>query len=61
MRFRFRESVLLVIILLIVCFSQTGCALLSLPGQIINMTGNLVGQVLNLAGKMPTPPPGIFF
>ena len=48
-------------ILCLVCFGFGGCALLSLPGQIIGGTFQLLGQLLNIAEGLPKPPPGVFF
>lgn len=47
--------------LLLMCmFSLSGCALLEVPGLLIGGTFKLLGQLINLAGKLPKPPPGVF-
>jgi hypothetical protein len=40
---------------------ESGCAVLSLPGQALNMVGSLAGEIFKLAGNLPSPPPGVFF
>ena len=47
--------------LLLMALTLSGCSLLSLPGQIIGGTFDLLGQALNVAGSMPKPPPWVFF
>ena len=51
----------LFILLLMVCLSQSGCELLSLPGQILSGMFGLAGQVLGVASNVPMPPPWMFF
>ena len=41
-------------------FTQCGCALLQIPATIIGESFKLVGKVLDLVGKLPMPPPGVF-
>ncbi|MBN2120599.1 MAG: hypothetical protein JW734_06060 [Candidatus Omnitrophica bacterium] len=43
-----------------ICLFLNGCFLLSLPYQILNATLSIVGKVLEVAGKLPMPPPGVF-
>ena len=65
--YAFRRNVLVVICLLII-FTQSGCATLGAGvGGIFGIIGQIIGGVFNLAGKaldivarMPKPPPGIF-
>jgi hypothetical protein len=51
----------LFILLLMVCLSQSGCELLSLPGEILSGMFGLAGQALGIASAMPMPPPWMFF
>ena len=51
----------LTFLLLFVVFTQSGCALLQIPGSLINGTFSLLGKVLGVVEKMPKPPPGVFF
>lgn len=56
-----KSPLIFLIIFLIVCvFSLSGCALLEVPGLLIGGTFKLLGQLINLAGKLPKPPPGVF-
>jgi hypothetical protein len=41
--------------------SLSGCALLQIPAKLIDGTFSLLGKALNLAGKLPKPPPWVFF
>ncbi|MBP6343496.1 MAG: hypothetical protein KA403_06165 [Candidatus Omnitrophica bacterium] len=41
-------------LMLLLCFSLSGCALLKMPFQ-------LLGQLFGIAQKVPTPPPWVFF
>ncbi len=56
-----RKTNILFICLIVFCLTQTGCQLLSLPGQIIGGTFGLLGKVLQVADGLPKPPPGVFF
>ncbi len=47
--------------LLLICITQSGCELLSLPGQIIGGMFGLAGQAMNVASAVPMPPPWMFF
>jgi len=49
------------LLLLAVCLSQSGCELLSLPGEIIGGLFGLGSQALGVASAMPLPPPWMFF
>lgn len=55
-----RQLAVFIFISLILLF-QSGCAVLGLPGQALSIVGSLVGEVLKLAQKLPSPPPGVFF
>ncbi len=44
---------LLVMVLVSVCLSQSGCALLGIPFKLLNIA-------LEIAKRMPKPPPGVF-
>ena len=52
---------LLIIGCLLLCTTQSGCALFALPGQIIGGIFNLAGQALQVANALPKPPPWVFF
>jgi len=49
------------LILVFVCFFQTGCELLTLPLQLVGAAVGVAGQAINLAGSLPMPPPWVFF
>ena len=61
-----RRKILILLILSIVCLS--GCSTLNTVlgagisgvGGIIGGTLKLVGKVIEFAGKLPMPPPGVF-
>ena len=39
----------------------SGCALLQVPATVLQGTFSLMGKLVDLAGKLPKPPPGVFF
>ncbi len=47
--------------LIIFCAGLSGCALFSLPGQLVGGIFGLLGQALQVASAMPKPPPWMFF
>jgi hypothetical protein len=47
--------------LLMICVTQSGCALFSLPGQLLGGLFGLGSQALNVASSLPMPPPWMFF
>ena len=49
------------LLLVIFCVGLSGCELFSLPGQLIGGIFGLLGQAVQVAGSMPTPPPWMFF
>lgn len=55
----------LFILLLIVCVTQSGCELLSLPAEILGgmfgLAGQAIGAAASVASTMPMPPPWVFF
>ena len=55
------KQVLIIGCLLILCITQSGCALFALPGQLIGGIFNLAGQALQVANGLPKPPPWMFF
>ncbi len=55
------KKIVAIVCLLLLCVSQSGCALLALPAQIFGSAVNLAGQALQVASSLPTPPPGVFF
>jgi predicted aminopeptidase len=54
-------SMFLLIALCVMVMSLSGCALLQIPAQLIDGTFSLLGKILNIANKLPKPPPGVFF
>jgi len=38
-----------------------GCALLEVPMTLLKLPFELLGQAVKIAGKLPKPPPGVFF
>ncbi len=42
-------------------FFLSGCALLQVPATVLQGTFSLMGRLVDLAGKLPKPPPGVFF
>jgi hypothetical protein len=53
-----RKSAFLFVVLL--CFLLSGCAVLKLPFDVLNLVGKTVGRVLGIVKDMPKPPPGVF-
>ncbi|MDE1921489.1 MAG: hypothetical protein KGJ09_08835 [Candidatus Omnitrophica bacterium] len=51
----------LVILLLVICLTQSGCALLNLPGEMLGGLLGLGSQALGVASSLPMPPPWVFF
>jgi uncharacterized membrane-anchored protein YitT (DUF2179 family) len=49
------------LIIVFICFFQTGCELLTLPLQLLSGVAGLAGEALNLASSLPMPPPWVFF
>lgn len=47
-----KKSIIYALVVLL-CLSQSGCALLKLPFQIL-------GEAFELLKKIPLPPPGVF-
>ncbi len=45
---------LLFVVLILMMLSCSGCALLQIPFQLLE-------GIINLASKLPMPPPGVFF
>ena len=54
----------MIVLLVAVCFFQSGCALITLPLKIVGGTLNAVGSILKgifqVAKSLPKPPPGVF-
>jgi len=48
------------VLLLGVVIFLNGCALLQIPGLLIEGTFGLLKEIIKLVGKLPMPPPGIF-
>lgn len=55
------KKALFVLCLLVLAGTLSGCALLSLPGQIIGGAFDLLGKALVVADGLPKPPPWVFF
>jgi len=53
-----RYSFILCCVSIIIIVS--GCALLEIPGKIIEGTFSLIGKLLGIIEKVPKPPPGVF-
>ncbi|MDE2027260.1 MAG: hypothetical protein KGK03_08750 [Candidatus Omnitrophica bacterium] len=51
----------LFLLLLAVCLTQSGCALFSLPGQLLGGLFGLGSQAIGVASTLPMPPPWVFF
>ena len=49
----YAKKIILVIVLIVICFSASGCALLNIPLR-------LLSTVINIVNKLPKPPPGVF-
>jgi len=47
--------------MLVVCLTQSGCELLSIPAEIIGGMFGLAGQAVAVASTLPMPPPWVFF
>ena len=46
------------VLLLMICLTQAGC--LGPLGQLISLPFQLLGKTLDVVGKLPLPPPGVF-
>jgi hypothetical protein len=49
-----------ILVLAVLVFTQSGCALLKLPGAILSGTFSLIGKIFRVVDKLPKPPPGVF-
>ena len=49
------------VLLLLLCLTQSGCSLLLIPFQLIGGLFGLLGKALAVADAMPKPPPWVFF
>ncbi|HLF17375.1 MAG TPA: hypothetical protein VI749_00575 [Candidatus Omnitrophota bacterium] len=46
---------------LVLLFSLSGCAsLLAIPAELIGGTFKILGKLIDLAARLPKPPPGVF-
>ncbi len=52
--FRANNRLVFIGLLVVLCLSLNGCALIRIPFDIL-------GQVLKIVSKLPKPPPGVFF
>ena len=55
-----KKKSLVFICVLVICLVINGCSVLSLPFQIVGSVFELIGKVLDVAKKVPMPPPGVF-
>ena len=59
------RKITIVILFSIICVFQSGCALLSIPGEVVSETfkilGTVVGGTLEVLKKIPLPPTGFRF
>ncbi|MBI3314643.1 MAG: hypothetical protein HYZ86_01700, partial [Candidatus Omnitrophica bacterium] len=46
--------------MLLLCLTQGGCALLTLPFQLVGGVFSLLGQAIKVADSLPKPPPWVF-
>jgi len=57
-------KILKIFLLLSGILLSQGCFLITLPfqlvGQVFKVTFGILGGVINLLGKIPLPPPGVF-
>jgi hypothetical protein len=52
---------LLFLVLLVLCFFQVGCSLLTLPLELAGTAVGLAGDAFSIAQGLPIPPPWLFF
>lgn len=50
----------IVAVITIICFSLSGCAILSIPLKLVGAAMGLAGKAMDLAKELPMPPPGVF-
>ncbi len=55
------KKISMALCLLVLLFTQSGCALLQLPFQLVGTAVDLAGQALQVADGLPKPPPWMFF
>ena len=51
---------LIVLLLIMMAVGLNGCSLLQIPGQLISGTFSLLKGLLQVADKLPKPPPWMF-
>ena len=51
----------LLLLLTLLLFTLSGCALLEVPLRVVEGGFSLVSQLLKIADGLPKPPPGVFF
>lgn len=56
-----RGRFFLTLILVVFCFFQSGCALLTVPLTLVKIPFSLLGKIMSIVDKLPKPPPGVFF
>jgi len=54
-----KKSILTFVIIVLV-FTQSGCAILQVPIHILDGVFSIVKSVLRIVEKLPMPPPGVF-
>lgn len=55
------KILILISILTVLTFSLSGCALLQLPIELIKIPLALIKGIVQVANKVPKPPPWVFF
>ena len=50
----------LILILMLLVLTQSGCSLLQIPGTIVKGSFSLLGKLIGVANKIPKPPPWVF-
>jgi len=57
MKFKKHTTGMLVALLVVLCLSQSGCALIALPFKV---AGDILSTTWEIIKRVPMPPPGVF-